>query len=195
MSGNIFGIDFRAEGWITRQYFASLEIERSLGSLKKSSGSPQKTSVNVNNGVFKLTGGYKYLPIGFFYGPQIDLYAGYVNHSFDLDLSPQDGFGQNSISGVLFGVSTNVPISREWRLIASGEFIPFPSFKDLDNIYGSAKSVTAMEFEVGAKYQYTNRMTLDGALEMLSRKARFNGGFKELSYKDNRLKFGVSFNF
>jgi hypothetical protein len=195
MSGNIFGIDFRVEAWITRLYFAALEIERSLGTLKENSGSPLKSSVNVNNGTFKLTGGYKYLPIGFFYGPQIDIYGGYVNHSFNLDLSAADGFGKNSISGLAFGTIANIPINREYRLFAQAEFIPFPTFTDDDKIYGTAKSVSALELEIGLKYQYTPRMTVDGSLETLSRKAKFDGAFKEVSYKDNRLKVGVSFNF
>lgn len=195
MSGNIFGIDFRIEGWITRQYFAALEVERSLGTLKRESGDPDKDSVNVNNGIFKLTGGYKYLPIGFFYGPQIDIYTGYVNHSFDLDVSEADGFGKNSISGIVFGVAANIPLNREYRFFVQGEFLPFPSFNEDDEIYGSAKSVSAMELELGLRYHFTPRMTVDGSVETLSRKAKFNGDFKEVSYKDNRLKFGVSFNF
>lgn len=195
MSGNLFGVDFRVEGWITRQYFAALEIERSLGSLSKSSGNPDKSDINVNNGIFKLTGGYKYLPIGFFYGPQFDIYTGYVNHTFDLDLSETDGFGKNSISGLVFGTAANIPLNREFRVFALGEFIPFPSFKEDDDIYGTAKSVTAMELEIGIRYQYTARTTLDGSVESISRKAKFGGALKEISYKDNRLKFGVSFNF
>ncbi|MCM2350255.1 MAG: porin family protein [Bacteriovoracaceae bacterium] len=195
MSGNLFGIDFRVEGWITRQYFASLEIDRSLGTLSKSSGNPDKSDVSTNNGTFKLTGGYKYLPIGFFYGPQIDLYAGYANYSFDQDVSEVDGFGKNNISGLLLGTNANIPINREYRLFAQAEFIPFPSFSEDDEIYGSSKSVSSLDLEIGVKYQYTPRMTVDGSFETMSRKAKFNGAFKELSYKDNRLKLGVSFNF
>jgi hypothetical protein len=195
MAGNLFGVDFRVEGWITRQYFAALEIDRSLGLLKKSSGDPQKSAINVNNGSFKLSGGYKYLPIGFFYGPQIDLYGGFANHSFDLDVSLQDGFGASSISGILLGTAANVPLSREYRFFARAEFLPFPSFTDDDGIFGSATSVNAMELEIGFRYHYTVRMTLDGSVETLSRKARFKGDYKEISHKDNRLKLGVSFNF
>lgn len=196
MSGNVLGVDFRAEGWITRQYFGALEIERSLGGLSKSSGNPAKSNVNVNNGVFKLTGGYKYLPIGFFYGPQLDIYGGHANHTFDIDYSAADGFGKNSISGLIFGTAANIPINREYRFFVRAEFIPFPTFKDDDGIFGSAKSASAMDLEMGVKYQYTARMTVDGSLETLSRKAKMRGGnFNEISYKDNRLKVGVSFNF
>jgi hypothetical protein len=195
MSGNIFGVDLRVEGWITRDYFAAIEIERALGSLKETSGNPTKSSVNVNNSTFKLNGGYKYLPIGFFYGPQIDVYAGYVKHTFDLDVSETDGFGKNSISGIVLGTAVNIPLNREYRFVAQAEFIPLPTFSEEDSIYGSAQMATSMELEIGLKYQYTTRMTIDGTIETISNKARFGGTYKEVSYKDNRLKVGLSFNF
>lgn len=194
-SGRLFGIDLRGEAWITRQYFAALEIVRSLGSVDKSSGAPVKKKANANNGSFKLTGGYKYLPIGFFYGPQIDLYAGYANKTYDYDFSAADGLGQNSFSGIVFGVGANVPINREFRFFTNADFMPFPTFNDEDNIYGSAKSASSLDLEIGIKYQYTVRMTLDGSLEARSSKAKFGSGIKEVSYKDNVLKLGATFNF
>lgn len=194
-SGNQFGIDLRGEAWITRQYFAAIEIMRSLGSVDKSSGNPTKSKANVNNGAFKLTGGYKYLPIGFFYGPQIDLYGGYGNKSFDVDSSAADGLGQNSFSGLLFGVGANIPINREFRFFTNADFMPFPTFNDEDSIYGTAKSASSLDLEVGIKYQYTIRMTLDASVEARSNKAKFSSNFKEVSYKDNVLKLGASFNF
>lgn len=194
-SGNTFGIDLRAEGWITRQYFAAFEIMRSLGGVEKSSGSPVKSRANVNNGSFKLTGGYKYLPIGFFYGPQIDLYGGYANKSFDVDYSAADGLGQQSFSGILFGVGANIPINREYRFFTAADFMPLPTFTDDDDIYGSAKSASSLDLEVGIKYQYTVRMTLDASLETRSSKAKLSTNFKEVSYKDNVLKLGATFNF
>ncbi len=195
MHGYLLGVDLRGEAWITRQYFAALEIERSMGNLKKESGDSDKSSVDAGTSVFKLTGGYKYLPIGFFYGPQIDLYGGYANYTYDLDVSKTDGFGKNSFSGILLGTKANIPINREYRVFAKGEFMPFPSFDESDKIFGSAKSVSSLDLEFGVNYQYTPRMSFDGSFETMSRKAKFNGEFKEVSYKDNRLKFGLSFNF
>jgi len=196
VSGNLFGFDFRGEGWITRQYFAALEVARSIGKLSEVSGNPEKSSTNAQFGVFKLTGGYKYLPIGFFYGPQIDIYAGYANYVFDLDYSATDGFGKGNISGILLGVAANIPVNREYRFIVQADFLPFPSFTDSDDIYGSASSVSALDLEIGVKYQYTPRMTLDGSIETLAAKAKFDGEYKEISYHDNiKLKFGASFNY
>ena len=195
LSGTLMGFDLRAEGWITREYFAALEIVRALGTMKKTSGTAVKTSNDITSSTFKLTGGYKYLPVGFFYGPQIDLFAGYANYTADMDYSAADGFGKTSITGLLVGASANIPINREFRFFASAEVLPFPSFKDDDGNYKSAKSVSAMELEVGVKYHLNVRTTLDGSIETLSRKAKFGGAYKEVSYQDNRFKFGASFNF
>lgn len=196
MSGAMFGFDFRGEGWITRQYFAALEVARSIGKLSKASGDPDKSSINAQFGTFKLTGGYKYLPIGFFYGPQIDIYGGYANYAFDLDYSAVDGFGKGNISGLVLGVAANIPINREYRFMVSADFIPFPSFEDGDDIFGTSTTASALDLEVGIKYQITPRMTLDGSIETFAGKSKFKGDFKEISYHENlKLKFGASFNF
>jgi hypothetical protein len=193
--GRLFGVDFRAEGWITRQYFAALEVMRSLGSLKRSAGDPQRDDVSTHFGSFKLLGGYKYLPIGFFYGPQVDLFAGYANNSYDVNSSRTDGLGKANISGMLLGFGANIPINREYRFFTNANFIPFPTFGDSDGVYGSAQSTSALELEVGVKYQYTLRMTLDASFEARSAKAKFGGAVRDVSYRDNMFKFGASFNF
>jgi len=196
ISGKLFGFDFRGEGWITRQYFIALEVARSAGTLSKTSGNPEKSTLNANFGILKITGGYKYLPIGFFYGPQIDIYGGYANYTFDLDYSKNDGFGKSEISGVLLGVAANIPINRQYRFNVRADFIPFPSFKDSDDIYRYSNSVSLLDLEVGAKYQYTPRMTLDGSIGTLSGKAKTKSDFKEISFHDNlKFKAGASFNF
>lgn len=195
MSGNLIGVDLRAEGWITRQYFAALELGRALGSMKKSSGEVEKSNVDYTQSVFKLTGGFKYLPVGFFYGPQVDFFAGYANYVHDLDFSAPDGFGKNSFTGILLGVGTNIPLNREYRFFAQAEILPFPTFKDDDDNFKSPKSVSAIELELGMKYQINTRTTLDASLETFSRKAKFKTSYKEVSYQDTRLKFGASFNF
>jgi hypothetical protein len=178
MSGNLLGFDFRAEGWITRDYFLAFEVARTVGKLSKASGSPSKSTINAQYGFSKVTAGYKYLPLGFFYGPQIDIYGGYASYLFDLQYSGSDGFGQSTISGLLLGVSTNVPINREYKFMAKADFIPFPKFADSDNIFTSPSSVSLIDLEVGIKYQYTPKMTLDGSLQTIAGKSRFSSNFK-----------------
>ncbi len=187
MEGQLYGFDFRGEGWITRQYFAALQLAKSVGTLADETAS---------FGKIKVTGGYKYLPTGFFYGPQIDIYGGYGNYSFDISYDEANGMGQGNITGVLLGVAANIPMNREFRFFAHADFMPFPSFTDSDKILGSATSASLLEIEAGVRFYYTPRMTLDGSLETVAGKAKFDSNFKEASYNDNvKLKLGASFNF
>lgn len=187
MEGQLYGFDFRGEGWITRQYFAALQLAKSIGTL-----ADDKASF----GKIKFTGGYKYLPTGFFYGPQIDIYGGYGNYSFDVTYDEANGMGQGNISGILLGVGANIPMNRDFRFFVHADFLPFPSFSDVDKVLGTATSASLLELEAGIRYQYTSRMTLDGSLETLAGKAKFNSNFKEVNYNDNiKLKLGASFNF
>src|SRR5690606_5465981 len=171
MSGNLLGVNLNLEAWITREFFASLGLERSLGNLTKASGNPSKKTISGNNGSYKILAGYKYLPIGFFYGPQVNLYTGCIRHSYDFDYSLDDGFGKVAFSGLALGVSGSIPLSREYKVFARAEFLPFPSFTDDDGIYESAKSISSMDLEFGIKYHYTTRITFDGSFETQSRKA------------------------
>lgn len=195
--GSQFGVDLRGELWLTRMYFVALEIMRGFGSYDKDSGSSTKNKLDVNSGTVKLTGGYKYLPIGFFFGPQIDLYAGYLNQSYGVTTDQSAGLsdGDNVFSGLLLGVGANVPLSREYKFYTRLEFLPFPSFSSDTDIYGSTSSVSSLDLEVGLRYQLTVKMSLDAGFEMRSNRAKFKGEVKDLTYRDNFLKLGASYNF
>lgn len=195
MSGTFMGLNLNLEAWITREFFATLGLERTIGNMSKASGTASKKSISGNNGSYKFLAGYKYLPIGFFYGPQVNFYTGFIKHNYDFDYSLADGFGKASFSGIALGISGTIPLNREYKIFARAEFLPFPSFSDDDDIYDSAKSVSSMDLEFGVKYHYTTRITLDGSFETQSRKAKFKEDYKEYIYRDNRLKFGASFNF
>jgi hypothetical protein len=195
VGGYMLGFEGRAEAWVTRNWFGLFEIDRSLGTLKKTSGDLDSSKVDYQRGTFKLGGGYKYLPLGFFYGPQVDLYGGYSASTYKADVSEADGFGEFGYSGFYLGVGTNFPLGREYRGILRAEFMPFPEFNDEDSVYGSAKSSSWLQMELGVKYQYSPSITLDGMLEMSSTKATFKGDVRSVSATDTALKAGASINF
>jgi hypothetical protein len=195
MSGMMFGFQGRVEAWVTRNWFGHAELGRSLGSMKKSSGNFESSKTDYQRGTFKLGGGYKYLPLGFFYGPQVDFYTGYSSHLYKADFNADDGLGEFGITGFHLGVGTNFPVGRQYRGVLRAEFMPFPSFGDEDSVYGSAKSTSWLQLEMGVKYQYSPILTLDGSLEMTSAKATFNRDVKSVSAQDTGVKLGASLNF
>lgn len=194
LSGMQLGADITAEAWITRMYFARVNYGRSLGSLKRDSGKVDNR-LDVNQTQIKILGGYKFLPLGFFYGPQIDFYGGYGSFEFDTDDASEHGFSRHRFSGLMVGVTGNVPINNLYRFYGGFELMGFPSFDDSSSNYGSKKSVSSFELELGVKYQYNPRITFDAGLAFASRKGTFNGDFKEVHYRNNKLKVGASFTF
>jgi hypothetical protein len=195
MGGYIYGIAAEFEAWVTRNYFVMGEFGKKIGNLTSSSGSPSSESSGQNTTTFKVAGGYKFLPMGFFYGPQINAYVGYANYSYQMDTSATDGFSTNNFSGVMLGVGGNIPLQRGLRLFGSGEIMPFASFADDENVFGSARTVTSMIFEIGAQYLWSQTMRLMGSFEVLNNKAKTRGTNTEVGYSDSHLKVGAVFTF
>lgn len=193
VSGFTYGVGVNAEAWITRNYFGFGEFSRSVGNLKKSSGSPTLETASITSGALKIGGGYKYLPMGFFYGPQVDLYAGYARYSYNVEASTSDGFGENSISGFLLGVGGSLPVQKRFRIFGKGEIIPYSGFTDDSSTFGSVKSSGSMYFKVGAQYQYNQGMTIDGGFEVINNSARFESGVSQVNYRDSMFKVGTTF--
>ena len=195
LGGLLFGFQGRAEAWVTRNYFGLLEFGRAVGSIKKVSGQLSSRSSDYQRGTFKIGGGWKYLPLGFFYGPQVDVFGGYSSHLYKADYSAADGLGEFGVTGFFIGAGTNFPVGRQYRAVIRGEIIPFPTFDDSDSVYGSSKTQSWLQLEGGVKYMWSTNLTLDALLEMSSMKATFKGNVKSVSAQDTALKLGASFNF
>ena len=194
LSGMSAGVDLTAEAWITRMYFAKVNYARSLGSVKRNSGDVDNR-LDINQSQVKVLGGYKFLPLGFFYGPQIDFYGGYASFTYDSEDASTHGYSEHRFSGFLVGVLGNIPINNIYRFYAGFEMMGFPNFEDSSDNYGSKKSISSFELDLGVKYQYNPRITFDAGLAISSRKATFSGDYKEIHYRNNKLKLGATFTF
>jgi hypothetical protein len=190
----ILGINIETELWVTRDYFGIFEFGRRFGTLGKKSGVLVQDSVGTTEGVIKVMGGYKFLPLGFFYGPQIDFYGGWGKYSYAMDSIPADGFGENEIGGLIFGVKASLPIKRKFRAFVEAELMPFPSYSETSTNFGGAGSESSLQIELGGKYQYNPVIMLNGSIQMLSNKATFPGN-QEVSYRSTAFRFGGSFSF
>ena len=76
--------------------------------------------------------------------------------------------------------------------MAKGEIIPYSGFTDESDTFGSVKSSSSMYFKIGAQYQYTGQMTIDGGFEMMNNSARFNSSISQVNYRDSVFKVGTT---
>jgi hypothetical protein len=195
IGGTTFGVELEAEVWATRNYWGGLEIAKKLGSYKQQEGTISASSNSVTNSVTKLKLGYRYLPLGFFYGPRVDGYIGYANYGYGLDNQQSDGFGEVTFKGLVLGTRGSIPIMRMVRMYLEFDFMLKPGYEEEITIYGDADSTSNYHIEIGASYKYSPNMDLQAGMNFVSNKAKFTGPKRTLAHKETSLKFGAVFAF
>ena len=194
--GLFTGVHLEGDFWITRNYFTRLVLERGFGQMDKTTDNVTNSSLSMTPSTFKLLGGYKILPMGYFYGPQIDLYIGYGNYLYDTTYSASDGGGENSFSGITSGIKVDMPLTKGVRGYVRTEFILMADFNEGDDIYGNEKSVSSLYFSLGGVYDWSPIIGVLGEVEVVSNKARFDDlSAKEIQYQSTLFKLGLTYQF
>lgn len=195
LSGLLYGVDIEAEMWATRNYWIGLDFGKSFGKYTKDQGTFTSDTNSTSNTVTKLKLGYKYLPMGFFYGPQVDAFFGYGNYKYGLSTNTVDGFTEFTFSGLLLGTRGSIPVLESTRIYVQFDFLLTSSYKEKVVILGSDDSSSNYHLEFGGQYLYAPNITFSGGVSVLSNKANFTGVTKEEQFKDVSAKVGTIFTF
>lgn len=195
LSGLLYGVDIEAEMWATRNYWIGLDFGKIFGKYKKDQGTFNSDSNSTSNTVTRLKIGYKYLPMGFFYGPQVDAFIGYGNYIYGLNTNTTDGFTEFTFSGLLLGTRGSVPIFESTRIYLQFDFLATSSYKEKVVVFGSDDSSSNYHLEFGGQYLYAPNITFSGGVSVLSNKANFTGFTKEEQFRDVSVKMGTIFTF
>jgi hypothetical protein len=195
MNGLLYGIDIETEIWATRNYWVGLDLGKKFGRYSKDQGTFTTDSNSTSNSTTRIKFGYKYLPMGFFYGPQVDAFVGYANYDYGLSTNTTDGYTDFSFSGLLLGTRGSIPVFESTRLYLLFDFLMSSTYKEKVVILGSDESSSNYHLEFGGQYLYAPNITLSGGLSVLSNKANFTGVTKEEQFKDVSVKVGTIFTF
>ncbi len=195
MTGLLIGIDIETEMWATRNLWFGLDIGKKFGEYKKDQGSFSSNSNTTTNSITRLKLGYKYLPMGFFYGPQVDAYFGYASYDYGLSTNSTDNLTDFTFSGILLGVKGSVPLVESFRMYMLFDFLLTSSYKEKIQIFGNDDSSSNYRIELGGLYTFEPNITFSSGLSVLSNKANFTGTTKEEQFKDVSVKIGTIFTF
>jgi hypothetical protein len=195
ISGTLIGGDIEAELWVTRNWWAGFDFAKKFGSYKKDVGTFSQDSNSTDNSAVRVKFGYKYLPMGFFYGPQVDLYAGYASYAYGMSSNTTDGFTEFQFSGVLLGARGSLPIYEKTRAYLLIDFLLTSDYKEKTRVFGADDSSSNYRLEAGGQYAYEQNITLSAGLQILQNKANFLGVTKEEQFKDVSAKVGAIFTF
>ncbi|GAB4404832.1 MAG: hypothetical protein OHK0056_01620 [Bacteriovoracaceae bacterium] len=195
MGGLLLGVDAEVLFWVTRNYWTSIEVGRHFSSLSKEEGNLQSDSNSFGATKFQLLVGYKYLPMGFFYGPQVDGFMGYTSYNYSLDKQTSDGFGEVKFDGLTLGVRGQVPIYNIFEIKAGFKFMFNPGYTEQTIIYGDADSTSSYNISFGANYLYSQTMTFSFLYEINSVKANFTNPERGYQIKESAFRIGPTFSF
>ena len=188
------GVSISGELWATRNYFLGAGFGRRFGKYSATKGNFTQDETSATSGYGKVFVGYKYLPMGFFYGPQVDGYIGYGSNTYDMDLPSTEGFVEVNFKGLFVGARGDMPVKRDIRVYTRLEWMPSPGFKETERFYGDAESKTGFMFQIGGVYQYAPNLHVDGALELMTNKAKFANA-DQLSFNSAMLRVGAVFTY
>ena len=194
-NGMLVGGDIEAELWATRNWWAGLDFGKKFGSYKKDVGTFSSESNSTDNTAVRVKFGYKYLPLGFFYGPQIDVYGGYARYIYGMSTNATDKFTEFSFSGVLLGARGSLPVVEQVRAYLLIDFLLTSAYEEKVRVFGTDESSSNYRLEIGAQYAWETNITLSAGLQILSNKANFKGAIKEEQFKDTSAKVGAIFTF
>ncbi|MFA6237191.1 MAG: hypothetical protein WC635_07685 [Bacteriovorax sp.] len=195
LSGLLYGVTLEGEMWATRNYWVGLDFGKSFGKYTKDQGTFVSDSNSTTNTTTRIKLGYKYLPMGFFYGPQVDAFVGYGNYIYGLNTNTADGFTEFTFSGVLLGTRGSIPVLESTRIYLLFDFLITSSYKEKVAVFGADESSSNYHLELGGQYLYAPNITFSGGLAVLSNKANFTGATKEEQFKDVSAKIGTIFTF
>lgn len=196
MDGMRFGGDLEGEIWATRNWWGGIDFGKKFGSYKKDQGTFTSDSNSSDNTTFRIKAGYKYLPMGFFYGPQVDVYGGYGSYTYGMNTNLADGFTEFKFSGLLLGARGSLPVLERTRMYLLIDFLLTSSYEEKLRVFGSDDSSSNYRIEFGGQYAYETNISLVGGVQILSNKANFKTGTtKELQFKDTSAKVGAIFTF
>jgi hypothetical protein len=195
IGGLVFGVDLNSKVWLTRKYWFGVDISKSLGTLKQKEGTLTNSSNSLSSSKFALKGGYKYLPLGFFYGPQVDAWLGYASYTYGLDTQVADGFTEVSFKGIELGATGSVPFYKIFRVNLGLSLIFNPTYTEESVVYGEDDSASTYAIDIGGTYAYSPSMSFDASYGVNSSKAKFITPARNIKLKESKIKIGSTFTF
>lgn len=195
IGGFAYGVDFRSQLWITRHIFTGVDFNKKFSSFSLKSGTLSNEENDISYGATKIKFGYKYLPLGFFYGPQIDMSVGYARYSYGLD-NITDNIISATFSGIHLGAKASLPLTRLVKVYLDIDFIFNPGYTEDTVLYGEEDSATNFNLELGGQLKYSENVWIDAVISGQNSKAKFEDTpTQAISYKDTSFKIGASFIF
>ncbi|MEN0058585.1 MAG: hypothetical protein AAGB31_07105 [Bdellovibrio sp.] len=166
----------RGELWINPEWYVGLQLRQSVFSVDNGLAGSSPGSLNVAMGQYGVHFGYNFLLTSDFFGPKIQVAAGYQNTNFSIDDSTPTAFTTMRYGGLLISLAGQFPLSEEIPVDIGGKFDFFLNPSVNENKSSGASSdnkINAFSFFVD--YKMKTRFKIRGELMFENYNSDFSG--------------------
>jgi hypothetical protein len=182
--GVMFGGRLKGEVWFTENWWLGLDLAGRVGELE--SNNDYLPTDNETRGYFKIKGGYRFLPNGFFSGPQIDLFAGWGAYFYQPEFVEFYGPIDANFWGVILGIKGDIPIGKFFRTSLY-----------LDFLISTAKDKRGFGYfvEYMVNYLFKSYLSFDASISAWGNNWRDVAPDTDVRYKDWSVLLGATYYF
>lgn len=169
-------IEFKGELWLTPNWFVGAGLSQGIMSLNNASGStPASLSSTITD--YEVRGGYRFLLLQDFFGPQVSVHGGVHTHDTYIDASTPLTFTSTTYSGVFLGVGGSMPVTPDRRYYLDVELnrFFFPRVTERPLTSGDSADSAITQFAFGGSYKANMKLYFTGHIDLSFYSSTFNG--------------------
>ncbi len=168
-------IAVRGELWIDSNWFVGFGLRQSIFAVSNDLNSSSPSRLNMSLEQYSVNGGYNFLLSNDFFGPRMQINAGFVSTRFTVDNSNPISLVSMQYGGMLLGLAGQFPISDTMPLDLGANFNLWlnPSLDENSSSGSSSNSVNTFGFFID--YRMKQRLNIKTELNFEYYKSDFSG--------------------
>lgn len=192
----------RGEMWLNTEWFVGASLRQSVFSIDNGLSGSSPGSLSMSMSQYGVNAGYNFLLTNDFFGPKLQVAAGYTNTKFSIDKSNPLAYTTMEYGGLLLSLGAQFPLSEEIPVDIGAKFDLYLSPRLSENVTSGASSDnTINSFGFFVDYRMQTRFKIRGELLVENFSSDFNGTGERpdpatsTSHKMTTLLGGVQYSF
>lgn len=166
----------RGEMWLNPQWYVGAQLRQSVFSIDNEQTGSSPSSLNMSLGQYGVNAGYNFLLTNDFFGPKLQVGAGYMTTKFSVDDSTPTTFTSMDYSGFLLSLAGQFPLSDETPIEVGARFDFYlnPSVSESKDS-GASSDSKINSFSFFVDYKLKTRFKIRGELMLENYSTDFSG--------------------
>ncbi|WP_415063512.1 hypothetical protein [Bdellovibrio sp.] len=166
----------RGELWLNPEWYVGLQLRQSVFSIDNNLAGSSPSKLNMALGQYGVNLGYNFLLTNDFFGPKLQIAAGYLNTNFTVDDSTPTAFTTMKYGGFMISLAGQFPVSEEVPVDIGGKldfFLNSALSESKSSGASSDNKINAFSFFVD--YKMKTRFKIRGEILLENYNSDFSG--------------------